>query len=139
MFLRNSFQKILFRNSTHTAKENFSSSYWWKWNPRLLITFGIVANRRSFLRLHITWDSFKTYAKFSEKVAFLSHNMRTISTYQGVRNTTFSDNFGYVLSEWSHWSNLDNRMLELPTSFRKTLAKKYMLQFKVSIPKLMNG
>ena len=138
MFLRNSFQKILLHNSTHTAKENFSSSYWWKWNPCLLITFGIVANRRSFLRLHITWDSFKTYAKFSEKVAFLSPNMRTISTYQGVRNTTFSDNFGYVLSESSQSGS--SRILEqLPTNFRKIWTKKSMLQFKGSIPKLMNG
>ena len=41
---------------------------------------------------------FSTYAKFSEKLIFL--NPRTCA-YQGVRNVSFSENFAYVLNEWS--------------------------------------
>ena len=45
-------------------------------------------------RCDAVWNhSFSTYAKFSEKLLFL-----TIS-YQGVGNPSFSENFAHVLNE----------------------------------------
>ena len=38
---------------------------------------------------------YSTYAKFSEKITFL-----TPCAYQGVRNANFSENFAYVLNGW---------------------------------------
>ena len=45
-----------------------------------------------------TWVyPFSTYAKFSEKLTFLT----PWCAYQGVRNVSFSENFAYVLNGWS--------------------------------------
>ena len=46
--------------------------------------------------------SFSTYAKFSEKTNVSYPLIRTRTcAYQGVRNVSFSENFAYVLNEWS--------------------------------------
>ena len=45
--------------------------------------------------------SFSTYAKFSEKRIFLTPWYVHTFVYQGVRNVSFSENFLYVLNEWS--------------------------------------
>ena len=42
--------------------------------------------------------SFSTYAKYSEKLIFLTPSY---CAYQGVRNVSFSENFAHVLNEWS--------------------------------------
>ena len=50
---------------------------------------------------NICWDqSFSTYAKFSEKLKFLTSLIRRCTcAYQGVGNVSFSKNFAYVLNE----------------------------------------
>ena len=42
--------------------------------------------------------SFGTYAKFSEKLTFLTH---WLCADQVIRNVSFSENFTYVLNKWS--------------------------------------
>ena len=49
---------------------------------------------------------FSAYAKFSEKVTFLTFH----DAYQGVRNVSFSENFTYLLNEWTLW----NTAISLP-------------------------
>ena len=47
-------------------------------------------------------DWFSKYAKFSEKLPFLTPLIRKRScVYQRVRNVSFSKNFAYVQNEWS--------------------------------------
>ena len=43
--------------------------------------------------------SFTTYAKFSEKLTFLTPIRTRTCAYQGVRNVGFSENFTYVLND----------------------------------------
>ena len=52
--------------------------------------------------LTIRNHSFSTYAKFSEKLTFLTpwYPMLRTCACQGVRNVSFSENFAYVLNEW---------------------------------------
>ena len=48
--------------------------------------------------------SFNTYAKFFEKLTFLtppSLMHRQTCAYQGLRNVSFPESFAYVLNEWS--------------------------------------
>ena len=55
-----------------------------------------------FLLFLVRDYSFSTYSKFSEKTNFSYLLIRTrICAYQGVRNVRFSENFAYVLNEWS--------------------------------------
>ena len=44
---------------------------------------------------HLMDHSFSTFAKFFEKLRFLS-------AYQGVRDVSFSENFANLLNEWSY-------------------------------------
>ena len=44
-----------------------------------------------------TNESFSTYAKFSEKLAFLTPDI--LSPYQGVSDASFLENLAYVLNE----------------------------------------
>ena len=60
-----------------------------------------------------TWDhSFSTYAKFCEKLTFLTSGYAHVcvrirgEAYQGIRNVTFTENFVDVLDEWSPWEIL---------------------------------
>ena len=47
------------------------------------------------------WDhSFSTYAKFSEKQTFFTQWYAHVRV-QGVKNVSSSENFAYVLNEWS--------------------------------------
>ena len=50
----------------------------------------------SFVRGH----PFSTYAKFSEKLAFLSPDTQMYVCVSGGRNVSFSKNFAYVLNRW---------------------------------------
>ena len=50
------------------------------------------------LKIRSMDHSFKTHAKFSEKLLFLTYT-RTCA-YQGVRNASFLENFLYVLNKW---------------------------------------
>ena len=34
------------------------------------------------------------------------------SIYQGVRNVSFTENFNYLLNEWSHWVYILNSFLQ---------------------------
>ena len=43
--------------------------------------------------------SFSTYAKFSEKLIFLTPIHTRTCAYQGIRNVSLSENFAYVLNE----------------------------------------
>ena len=45
--------------------------------------------------------SFSTYAKFSEKLTFFPLIRSRTCVYQGLKNVSFSENFAYVLNEWS--------------------------------------
>ena len=63
-------------------------------------TLRIATSKKMFwlLRDH----PFSTYAKFSEKLTFLTPLIRTrMCAYQGVRNVSFSENFVYVLNGWT--------------------------------------
>ena len=52
--------------------------------------------------IFLIWDhSFCMYAKFSEKLTFLTPIRILTYAYQGVRNLSFSENFANVLNEWS--------------------------------------
>ena len=44
--------------------------------------------------------SFSTYAKFSEKLTFLSPDSHTYVCGSGGKNVSFSENFAYVLNKW---------------------------------------
>ena len=46
------------------------------------------------------YHPFSIYTKFSEKLILPLIPTRTLA-YQGVRNVSFLENFGYVLNEWS--------------------------------------
>ena len=57
----------------------------------------------SVIMCHPIWDySFSTYAKFSEKLIFLTPLIRTRTCKYRKINVSFSENFAYVLNEWSH-------------------------------------
>ena len=65
-------------------------------------TLRIATSKKMFwlLRDH----PFSTYAKFSEKLTFLTPLIRTrMCAYQDV-NVSFSENFAYVLNGWSRYS-----------------------------------
>ena len=64
-----------------TNGENF-----WQWLP---------LKRRS------SDHSFGKYAKLSEKLTFPTPDMCTCA-YQGLRYVSFSENFAYILNEWSY-------------------------------------
>ena len=49
-------------------------------------------------KLLVTDHSFRTFAKFSEKLKFFTWHAR-LCAYQGVRNACFSENFAYLLKE----------------------------------------
>ena len=49
----------------------------------------------------LTAHLLSTYAKFSEKLTFLTPLISTHTcAYRGVRNVSFSENFAYVLNGW---------------------------------------
>ena len=48
----------------------------------------------------MVWGLFSTYAKFSEKVTFLTPDVHTYMYVSGVKNVNFSENFSYLLNEW---------------------------------------
>ena len=52
--------------------------------------------------------SLSTYAIFSQKLTFLTSYVSRVRTcaYQGVRSVSFSENFAYVINEWSRTLNL---------------------------------
>ena len=50
-------------------------------------------------KLLVTDHSFRTFAKFSEKLKFFTPWHARLSAYQGVRNACFSENFAYLLKE----------------------------------------
>ena len=72
-----------------------------------------ISNRYSSLKRILRDHWFSTYAKFSEKITKITYvcvsGVRTLffrkilrmCAYQGVRNVIFSENFAYVLNEWS--------------------------------------
>ena len=45
--------------------------------------------------------SFSTYSEFSGELTFFPLISTRTCAYQGVRNVSFSENFAYVLNEWS--------------------------------------
>ena len=59
---------------------------------------GIMDPRAQLLRRD---HSFITYAKFFEKLTFLTHFLPPTCVYQGVINISFSENCAYVVNEWS--------------------------------------
>ena len=54
--------------------------------------------------------SLSTFAKFPKELTFLTPIRTRKSTYQGVRNISFSENFAKVLNKWFHTSQNPDRV-----------------------------
>ena len=78
-------------------------SYWYnnvqsfKWYEEISSHAPMTEHKVIYLKRD---HSFITCAKFPENITYLLIRTRTFA-YQGVRNVSFSENFAYLLNEWS--------------------------------------
>ena len=63
-----------------------------------------------------------TYAKFPEKLTFLTPLIRTRAcAYQGVRNVSFSENLAYVLNWWPKHVDYHSKLVDLKQDARDAI------------------
>ena len=89
-----------------------------QWSAFLLVSKCFIECWRCILLRDRTSMSFlggyplSIYAKFSEKLTFLTPWYTHTCAYQGVRNVSFSENFPYVINGWPlHAFCLQNKLL----------------------------